>query len=437
MRVALVTPMSPQSAIADVTTQAVPDLSQYWDLDVWCPSEKTYRPCPVPVLPYDSPGPDVLEALGRYDLVVYVLGNSPWHSRILPLAHRLPGLVVVHDAALTDLVRITAIESNRLDDLADHVERQYDSEHAEIIRRATALVTPDEWLQFCAEVPLDDLAVRGSLGAVVHSRWHADRLEGLTFGDVTVAPLPVPSTRLPGEETAGASHLLHAIDDDTVLLVTVGSVNANRKIDLLLDALAGQEEFASVHLWVVGPAEDFVFTDLRDGARRRGLADRFTMTGRVTDQVLQEILSRADLAAALRDPVIEGQSASVLTQLLSGTPVIVFDHAHYSELPDDVVLKVSLDDPVTSLRACLRRVTTDRQERERFGARGRDFVLSSRGGASYAAALRSAADRAAAAIPRAHMAEDLAERLRRLGLDDESAVLTAAADLAFDLYDLD
>ena len=56
---------------------------------------------------------------------------------------------------------------------------------------------------------------------------------------------------------------------------------------------------------------------------------------------LQEVLARADVAVALRDPVLEGQSASVLTQLLSGTPVVVYDHAHYSELPDDAVVKVA------------------------------------------------------------------------------------------------
>src|SRR5665647_3609519 len=84
MRVAIVMPMSPESAIADVMTQAVPELSQHWDLEVWCPTEANYRPCPVPVIPYDAPGQDVLDALASRDLVVYVLGNSPWHSRILP-----------------------------------------------------------------------------------------------------------------------------------------------------------------------------------------------------------------------------------------------------------------------------------------------------------------------------------------------------------------
>ena len=117
MRVAMVMPMSPESAIADVMSQAVPDLSMAWDLEVWCPTEAAYRQCPVPVRPYDQPDAEVLGALAEFDLVVYVLGNSPWHSRILPLARHLPGLTVLHDASLTDLVRHTAIEQNELDAL--------------------------------------------------------------------------------------------------------------------------------------------------------------------------------------------------------------------------------------------------------------------------------------------------------------------------------
>jgi len=438
MRVAMLTPMSPESAIADVMVQATPDLAAHWDLDIWCPTEPSYRSSPVPVLPYEAPDHQVLDALSAYDLVVYVFGDSPWHSRILPLAVRLPGLVVLHDSSLTNLVRYTAIQQGELEVLARSVEARYDSEHADILRGSAGPVTPDGWLRFCAEVPLDDVALQGSLGVVVHSRWHARKVEGMTLGDVTVAPLPVPSTRLGFDQnqSGGASRLLAGLPEDALLLVTVGSANANRRIDVLLEALADDQALARIHLWAVGPSEDKARIDLLNRARALGLADRFAVTGRVTDALLQEILSRADLAAALRDPVLEGQSASALTQLLSGTPVMVYDHGHYAELPDDVVLKVPVLDPVTGVRAALHQMVKDPAESARRGARGRDYVLASRSGAAYAAAILAAGARAVDAIPLVHVTADLGERLRRLGLHKEPAVLEAATDLAFDLFDL-
>jgi len=221
MKVAMVMPMSPESAIADVMTQAVPDLSASWDLEVWCPSEADYRPCPVPLQPYAEADTEVLSALAAFDLVIYVLGDSPWHSRILPLVRRLPGLAVLHDASLTNLVRHTAIERGELEPLVRRVEAAYGRDTAETLRSAKPAGGTDAWLRFCAEVPLDEVAVEGSLGAVVHSRWHARRVDGLTLGDVTVAPLPVPSNRLGfnDNESVSSSSLLGGLPEDAVLLL--------------------------------------------------------------------------------------------------------------------------------------------------------------------------------------------------------------------------
>jgi glycosyltransferase involved in cell wall biosynthesis len=288
-------------------------------------------------------------------------------------------------------------------------------------------------------VPLDNIAVEGSLGAVVHSRWHAQRVDGLTLGDVTVAPLPVPSTRLGFDENekASSTSLLGALPDDAVLLVTVGAANTNRRIDLLLQAIADDDVLADrVHLWAVGPATTEARYELQRLAKTLGLQDRFEVTGRVTDALLHEILARADIAAALRDPVLEGQSASVLTQLLSGTPVVVFDHAHYSELPDDIAVKVDPKDALAGVRSALRLLVDSKSERARRGERARDYVLGSRSGAAYAAALLDAGELALATKPLAYLSTDLGSRLHRLGLHQEPAVVNAVTDLAFDLFDL-
>lgn len=439
MRVAMVMPMSPESAIADVMSQAVPDLSLQWDLHVWCPVEATTRPCPVPLFPFARADEEVVDALSAYDLVVYVLGDSPRHALILPLARRLPGLAVLHDASMTNLVRRVAVETDGLDALVQRVRTTVGPVPAEVLREPDRAGGPAQWLQLCADVPLDDLVVEHSLGAVVHSRWHGERVDGLLLGDVTVAPLPVPSARLGFTTNQGPdpSRLLAALPPDALLLVTVGAVNANRRIDLLLEAVGQDDTLRErVHVWAVGPAEGQATTDVLRQARTLGLQDRFAVTGRVSDTVLDEILSRADIAAALRDPVLEGQSASVLTQLLSGTPVVVYDHAHYAELPDDVAVKVAVADGAPGIARALRDLVDDPEGRRRRGERARDHVLSTRSGGAYAAAILEAGERALARKPQVHLHEDLGARLRRLGLDQEPAVVDVVADLAFELFDL-
>lgn len=439
MRVAMVTPMSPKSAIADVMMQAVPDLATRWDLEVWCPSGPAYLPCPVVFHSFREANADVLSALAAFDLVVYVLGDSPWHTRILPLAQRLPGLVVLHDASLTNLFRHAALETHTLDELMSHVERVTGEGRAHILSTSLVSVDPDEWMQFCAEVPLTELALEGSLGAVVHSAWHARSIDGLTLGHVTVAPLPVPSTRLSLDSDGDlvAARLISELPDDAVLVVTVGSVNHNRRIDLLLEAIAGDEVLSRrVHLWAVGSSTGEDARALAGLAQAFALEDRFAITGRVGSPSLQAILVRADIAAALRDPVLEGQSASTLTQMLSGTPVVVYNHAHYAELPDDATVKVDPHDALAGVRNALRLLVDDAAERTRRGQRARDYALTSRSGTAYAAALLDAGERALATTPLTHLSADLGARLRRLGLHQETAVVNVVTDLAFDLFDL-
>lgn len=440
MKVAMVTPMAPESAIADVMVQAIPRMSEEWDVEVWCPTGTDYRPCPVPVTPYAEADSDTLSALAAYDLVIYVLGNSPWHSQILPLARALPGLVVLHDVAMTDMVRHSATARGELDVVARRIADESTPEEAEIFRRGRHPEGTPGWMRYSEQTPMSDYAIETSLGVVVHSWWHAGLVNGRSLGDVTVAPLPVPSPRIgfdSNHQEDAADHL-HSLPADAVLLVTVGAANANRRIDALLDAVASDPVLAArVHLWSVGPTQSVDADELRARAASLGLADRFAVTGAVSDSLLHEILDRADIAAALRDPVLEGQSASVFTQMLAGVPLVVLDHAHYAELPDDVAVKVDPQDVVASLRTALRALVDHPQERAESGARGRDFVLSTRSGDAYAEQLLEGGRRAIASRPLVLMGTDVAERLRRTGLNEHRAVTTVVADLAFELFDLE
>jgi glycosyltransferase involved in cell wall biosynthesis len=434
----MVTPTAPESAIADVMLQTVPYLMRHWDLEIWSPTATT-RECDAPIRTLADVGAAVLPSLRAFDLAVYVLGDSPYHRAILPLAREVPGLAVVHDASLTHLVWHSTVELGDVDAIEERITEEYGSDAASFFVSDFAQAEQGRRLDFCAEVPLDTYAVERSLGAVVHSRWHGERLAGQLLGAVSVAPMPAPSNAAPGGGAAEELSLLRNLPSDAILVVTVGTINANRHIDVILDAIAGDPTLLSrVHLWAVGGGERRAIDKLRAQAAALGLADRFATTGRVSDRLLDTLLARADVAVALRSPVLEGQSASVLTQMQSGTPVVVYDHAHYSELPDDVARKVDPTDAVAGLQDALRGlVEAGPDARRALGQRGNRWVRTTRSGEAYAGALLAAADRALAARPLANLAIDLAARLELLGLQDEAAIVENVADLAFELFDVE
>lgn len=340
---------------------------------------------------------------------------------------------------MTDMARHSAAARGVLDVVARRVADDSTLEGAEIFRRGLHPEGTPGWMRFSEQTPMSDYAIETSLGVVVHSWWHASLVDGCTLGDVTVAPLPVPSPQVgfhvdQHEETALD---LRMIPDTAVLVVTVGAAHVNRRIDAMIEAISSDAVLASqVHLWSVGPTDEVYSEKLRAYADEMGLAGQFAVTGAVSDELLSEILDRADVAAALRDPVLEGQSGSVLTQMRAGLPLVVLDHAHYAELPDSAVVKVDPQDVVRSLRTALRRLVDHPQQRSAVGDGGRDFVLTTRSGAMYGERLLEGVRRAIAARPVVRMSMDVAERLRRTGLNEHAVVTRMVADLASELCDL-
>lgn len=437
MKVAMVTPLAANSAIADVMLQAMPELMRHWDLHVWAPAAPELLASPAPTETITTNDRATLEALGRYDLVVYVLGDSPFHTRILPLARRLPGLVVMHDAAITNLVRGSALELNEMPQLLAHVRDTAGAVLAEELERFGELSTQRDALEVCARLPLDSYAIESSLGVVVHSRWHARRVDGFCLGDVTLAPLPVPSFRTSAEDASVPAPELATLPDDALLVVTVGNLNANRRVDLILRAIGSDPRLKTrAHVWSVGSADPTAAAEAREVATELGLGSRFVVTGHVSDGTLAKILDRADVGVALRKPVLEGQSASTLTMMRAGLPVVVYDDAHYSELPDDAVVKVPALADSTDVRRALRELADDPVGRVGRGQRARDYVLTQRTGQAYAEAIRRAGELALTARVRDHLRTDLAARLHRLRLHDKGVIVDAALRSSFELFDL-
>lgn len=440
MKVAMVTPLATSSAVADVMMSAAAHVSPAWDLEVWYPTDGTPQPCPVPSRTFTRADADVIEELSKFDLVVYVIGDSPRHTEILELAQRLPGLVILHDASVTNLMRHAAERSDCLPALIEHVRLTVGIVEATEFAQALEEDEPLAWIDLCSRVPLIDLAVSNSLGVLVHSAWAASRVDGLTFGEVSIAPLPVPTGDIgfsASTSAPAARDVLAGVPDTAKALVSVGAVNPNRCIDRVIEAVAEDPLLReSAHIIVAGSINRSMERDLLLLASEWGIKSRVHLLGMVSDAELARVLARADLCAVLRDPVLEGKSGSLLTQMLTGSPVVVYDHAHYSELPPEVACKVDPNAPVHELAATLRRLVTDEEERRSIGRAAVRFVEENHTGERYAQALVRAGEAALGTRPLLHLSTDVANSLRLLGLHDHPVVAAATADTLFELYPL-
>ena len=438
MRVAVVMPMAPESAVADVTLQAVETLAGSWDIDVWCPAAVAYRACPVELHPFDAPDARVVENLSRYDLVVFVVGDGLVHVPIIPLVRRVPGLVVMHDVSITNSVVRAARAHGGWSSLVAAVNAEQPEDLAQIVVAGDTSVSAARWAEVSDAVPLHEVVTRSALGVVVHSAWHAARIGDIPLGEVTVAPHVPPvghSAHSSWVADADTDARLAALAPDDVLLVTVGAANANRRLDLLVAAL-DQPAASRVHLHVVGHANDQQVHELRAVAVRHGVEERVVSTGPVSDAALAAILARADIGAALRAPVLEGQSASMITQMQAGLPVLVLDHAHYAELPQGVAVPVDPDDAAASVRRAVGDLAGDPGRRRSIGAAAAEHVATTRTGQAYAAVLGAAGERALAARPLARLTASMGHLLRQRDLHTQPAVVERVAALTEGLGNL-
>ena len=68
----------------------------------------------------------------------------------------------------------------------------------------------------------------------------------------------------------------------------------------------------------------------------------------MAEERLWSLMAACDVCVNLRSPTMGETSGSVIRQLSLGKPVVVSDVGWFAELPDDVALKVPVDDEETS-----------------------------------------------------------------------------------------
>lgn len=157
------------------------------------------------------------------------------------------------------------------------------------------------------------------------------------------------------------------------MLGYVGVMGAQEGIELLLEAMqtlvqGGREDVQAV-LVGGGPEQEA----LRHRCARMGLEPYVTFTGRVSDEVLFEVLSTADLCVN-PDRVNPMNDLSTMNKILEymafGKPIVQFDVREGRVSAQEAALYARPNDPM-DFAACIETLLDDPAQRQRRGALGR------------------------------------------------------------------
>ena len=361
MRVAYYSPLPPErSGIADYSALLLPALGQLVELTV----VRRGRTRPVAA-----------------DVALYHVGNDPEaHGWIVDALRRRPGVVVLHDFVLHHLVAGLTIGRKDGHGYLAAMERD-----AGIPGRLLAhgvldgRVSPP-WETRPDEFPLTGEVLANATGLIVHSHYVEQCvLEAGYHG-------PVWRIQHPAWPPAGVEP---AQIEGRPLFGCFGHLNASKRIPQLVAAFAVvRKRHPNAKLLLVGSASPGFDAD-------RLAAEGVERIGYVAEDELWSLMAACDACISLRSPTMGETSGSAIRALSLGRPLVVSDLGWFAELPDDVALKVPVDeDEIPSLATALELLASSEPTQLAMSDAARAYVQREhdlgRVAENYAAALEEA-----------------------------------------------
>ena len=362
MRVAYYSPLPPErSGIADYSALLLPALGQLVELTV----VRRGRTRPVAA-----------------DVALYHVGNDPEaHGWIVDALRRRPGVVVLHDFVLHHLVAGLTIGRKDGHGYLAAMERD-----AGIPGRLLAhgvldgRVSPP-WETRPDEFPLTGEVLANATGLIVHSHYVEQCvLEAGYHG-------PVWRIQHPAWPPAGVEP---AQIEGRPLFGCFGHLNASKRIPQLVAAFAVvRKRHPNAKLLLVGSASPGFDAD-------RLAAEGVERIGYVAEDELWSLMAACDACISLRSPTMGETSGSAIRALSLGRPLVVSDLGWFAELPDDVALKVPVDEEeIPSLATALELLASSEPTQLAMSDAARAYVQREhdlgRVAENYAAALEEAA----------------------------------------------
>ena len=270
------------------------------------------------------------------DIALYHVGNNPEaHGWIVDALRERPGVVVLHEYVLHHLIAGITIGRGNGRGYLDAMERELG-----VAGRLLGLGVLDNLLPLLWETqperfPLSGVVLDRAHGLIVHSDYVAERARAAGYeGPLWRIPHPVwpPVDAEPATDVAGDP-----------LIGCFGFLNMNKRIPQLLEAFAAfRRDRRGARLLLVGAAGERF--DIGRRLERLGLTEGVELLDYVPEQRMWSLMAACDVLVNLRYPTMGETSGSVIRAMSIGKPLLVSDVGWFSELPDDAVLKVPVDE---------------------------------------------------------------------------------------------
>lgn len=371
-RLAFVSPLPPErTGIANYSMELLPALLDYFDIELIIDQAEVSLPPSLSALVRRSV--TWFTANGHtYDRIVYQFGNSPFHSHMLVLLRRFPGVVVLHDFYLSGLLAYDEL-TGRLP--GAWTQALYHSHgYSAVVARFR-----DEGIEDAKNAyPANLEVLQNARGVVVHSAY-SQKLARMWYGthaadDWKVVPhLRTATTAIDRRSSRQAL----GIGEDAFVVCSFGFIDptklSRRLLEAWLSSCLASEQNCLLILVGQNHGGDYG-AQLAERIYNSAQRDRVRITGWTDEDIYYRYLQAADVGVQLRTSSRGETSGAVLHCLNFGLPTIVNANGAMADLPEHVVFKLPDAFADSELIVALESLWANRDKRSALEAAARHHI---------------------------------------------------------------
>jgi glycosyltransferase involved in cell wall biosynthesis len=371
-KLAYVSPLPPQkSGIAGYSSELLPELSRYYDIDVVTGHAEVADPwvlanCNVRSVEWFR------ENASRYQRVIYHLGNNPMHAFMFELLDEIPGIVVLHDFYLSDVQWYCQFHGVKPNAWVKELYQGHGYKAVADFYREGVHATLSRY-------PGSLGVLSKALGVIVHSE-HSLSLARQWYGDAAHCSM-VPLLRVPAAapDRAQARKALGLSDDDFVVCSFgfMGKTKLNHRLLAAWEESALLRQDRNCKLFYVGQNEASEYGNkIEQHLKTRKQASSVSIVGWTDAATYELYLAAADVGVQLRELSRGETSAAVLDCFNYGLGTVVNANGAMADLPDDVLIKLPDQFTDAQLIEALEQLRSQPQLCQALGKRAADYVHS-------------------------------------------------------------
>lgn len=437
MRIAWFTPFTKNSAIGKYSQVVTDGLSKSCEVDIWSSESDNLLATELKVVHY-QPNDD-LQRLKNYDFIIYNIGDTVvFHRTIYDISRKVKGIVILHDLVMHHFFVMYYLQiKNDPDAYIREMAMLYGLKGRNVAMESIGQKHVPIWeTDEIMDYPFFEKTIEGAVGVIVHSKYHAERVKPKFLGPVEVIYIPFyPYDSLKRNLSMNSSDL--GLPLDKVIIVSVGHVNPNKRIDKVIEILGEDEELAKKILYIIiGPYEENspYFSHIMSIVKRYNLDNVVKFLGFQSEEKLRAYLSKADMFINLRYPAMEGASWSLIEELYFGKPVVAINTGFYGEIPDDCVVKIDSLKEKANLHRSLRELIYDKHTREEIGTRGHDFAIKNFNEDRYCRSFLEFLNKVQESRPMIDLIDKVGKELDLMGASDDMGAIDKVAGEIFVMF---